>query len=141
MTMGRLARGLRNNNPGNIRRVRGQRWRGQCPEQQDPAFVQFTSPEWGYRAMMVILLNYRRKGVRTVRQIIRRWAPPQDGNLTEAYVGCVCDALGCTPNCIPDLSDRATMTALVAAMSRVENGVPADLAAVDRAFGLLDAAD
>lgn len=137
--MGKLARGLRNNNPGNIRRVRGQRWKGQSPEQKDPEFVQFQSLAWGYRAMMVILSNYRRMGVRTVRQMICRWAPPTNGNLTDAYIGCVCDALGCTPNCIPDLTDRPTLVGIVAAMSRVENGVAADLAAVERGFELLDA--
>lgn len=118
------SRGLRNCNPGNIRRVKGQDWKGQTPLQTDPTFVTFYDEAWGYRAMMVILANYRRKGVCRIEDIVRRWAPPSE-NDTAAYIASVCTQCDCTPRCIPDLTDRETMVGLVEAMARVENGVPA----------------
>lgn len=55
------ARGIRNNNPGNIRW--GDEWKGLVPETQrtDKSFCQFKSAEYGIRAMIIILRNYQRK--------------------------------------------------------------------------------
>ena len=47
-------RGIRNNNPLNIRRSPGQTWQGECPVQTDKAFVQFRSMKWGIRAAFII---------------------------------------------------------------------------------------
>ena len=41
--MTRLPRGIRNRNPGNIRRSRD-RWKGLAPAQTDPAFFVFDAP-------------------------------------------------------------------------------------------------
>ena len=70
-----LSRGLRNRNPGNIRRS-GVRYKGECARSTDAEFRQFESMEWGYRAMFVLLDSYSRKGYRTIRQMISRYAPP-----------------------------------------------------------------
>ena len=43
-------RGLRNNNPLNIRRNNKTNWIGQCNKQEDRSFVQFRSMPYGYRA-------------------------------------------------------------------------------------------
>ena len=65
-------RGIRNHNPGNIKR--GDNWRGMAAEQTDETFVQFAAPVWGFRAMGVILRGYViNHGLRTVRQISDRW--------------------------------------------------------------------
>ena len=53
-----MSRGLRNNNPGNIRRSKV-RYRGEVHPSQDPEFRQFSAPEWGYRAIFVLLDTYR----------------------------------------------------------------------------------
>lgn len=67
-------RGLRNNNPGNIRTTKD-RWQGLRPQQTDPAFFQFTEMRYGYRALIITLQNYRHKhGCRTIADFIRRWA-------------------------------------------------------------------
>ena len=72
----RLPRGIRNRNPGNIRKS-GDRWKGLAPLQSDPAFFIFETPLWGIRAMATILRNYqRRHGLKSLVQIIGRWAPP-----------------------------------------------------------------
>ena len=53
----KLPRGLRNNNPLNIRHS-ASRWQGARVEQTDKAFVQFTSMKMGYRAAWRILETY-----------------------------------------------------------------------------------
>src|SRR3569832_2780970 len=80
-------RGLRNNNPGNIRKTATD-WRGEVVG-SDSAFETFATPEAGIRALAVLLRNYQRKyGLRTVRAIITRYAPPSENN-TESYVSAV----------------------------------------------------
>lgn len=76
-------RGLRNNNPGNIRH--GEQWQGMKSMQTDSEFVQFVSPEYGIRAMARVLANYARQGIVTLRGIISRWAPPSE-NPTEQLI-------------------------------------------------------
>ena len=78
-------RGIRNNNPANIRR--GCKWQGLAKTQTDREFCQFTTMTWGVRALLVTLRTYVRKHhLHTVREIITRWAPPSDGNNTEKYI-------------------------------------------------------
>ena len=82
-------RGFRNNNPGNIRH--SEKWLGLAEKQTDPDFCQFVSVEYGIRAIFKILETYRDKyGLKTVREIITKWAPPSE-NDTEAYIKGVCD--------------------------------------------------
>lgn len=120
-----LPRGLRNNNPLNIRRT-ANLWQGLSKEQNDPDFFQFESMAWGYRAAFVVLRTYRnRYGINTVERIVRRWAPEKDGNDTEYYIRKVTVLTGLERKQIVDDQDPKTMMNLVAAMSRVENGVPA----------------
>ena len=120
-----LPRGLRNNNPLNIRRT-ANLWQGLSKEQNDPDFFQYESMAWGYRAAFVVLRTYRnRYGINTVERIVRRWAPEKDGNDTEYYIRKVTVLTGLERTQIVDDQDPRTMMNLVAAMSRVENGVPA----------------
>lgn len=119
-----MSRGLRNRNPGNIRRS-GVRYKGEVRPSTDPQFKQFGSMELGYRAIFVLLDTYRiRYGLDTVRTMISRWAPPSE-NDTAAYVDAVCRRTGLTPDRPIDTRNRATMVPLAAAISRVENGTDA----------------
>lgn len=78
-------RGIRNNNPANIRR--GCNWKGLAEKQTDKEFCQFVAITWGVRALLVTLRTYVVKHhLHTVREIITRWAPPSDGNNTEKYI-------------------------------------------------------
>ena len=93
MTKTKLPRGLRNNNPLNIRHS-ASRWQGARVEQTDKAFVQFTSMKMGYRAAWRILETYFKHFEAqhkpfTPRNIIYRWAPPNE-NDSEAYLRRVC---------------------------------------------------
>lgn len=78
-------RGIRNNNPANIRR--GCNWKGLAKVQPDKDFCKFTTMTWGVRALLITLRTYVVKhNLHTVREIITRWAPPEDGNNTEKYI-------------------------------------------------------
>ena len=118
-------RGLRNNNPGNIRKSQT-RWQGEVIPSKDSVFKQFTTMAYGYRAMMKLLLNYQHLyGLRTVETIITRWAPPIE-NDTQAYIRHVCREMECTPTQLLDLSREHTLCSLAAAISHHENGVKAN---------------
>lgn len=85
-------RGIRNNNPANIRR--GCNWKGLTEKQTDKEFCQFTTMTWGVRALLITLRTYVVKHhLHTIREIITRWAPPSDGNNTEKYIEFVEDVL------------------------------------------------
>lgn len=130
------ARGIRNNNPGNIRR-NNDPWQGLAAEQADPDFFRFTAPEWGYRALMKTIQTYRRKhGLRTIAEMISRWAPANE-NDTAAYIRSVCQEMQVNPAYVPDVDDRETMCALAAAISKHENGVPAVMEDIERGWKLL----
>lgn len=119
MTTG-TPRGERNNNPGNIR-LSATRWQGQV-DGADPAFVTFDTPESGIRALAKLLKNYQTLyGLRTVRTIINRYAPPSENN-TSAYVAAVSAAMGVSPDAAIDLNNAGTLQQLVAAVITHENG-------------------
>ena len=118
-----MTRGLRNNNPLNIRKVPGTHWRGELPSPEgragDRLFVQFESLEWGIRAAFCILDTYRRKYQDVcVEDIINRWAPPSE-NDTRKYVETVCmlTGFGGKERLVED-----QLPALVHAMAFVECG-------------------
>lgn len=114
------ARGIRNNNPGNIRH--GDRWQGLSAEQTDSEFCVFSQPEYGIRALCRILRTYQRKyGLRDVHSIINRFAPPVE-NDTESYIKSVCLKLDVTPETLIDLEEKGIMLNLLKAIIRHENG-------------------
>ena len=92
-------RGIRNNNPLNIRRT-ASKWQGMKSEVTDKAFCQFESMEWGWRAAFHLLTRnyYQKHGLNTIRGIVSRWAPPQDHNNTEAYIRNVSKRTGIGPD-------------------------------------------
>ncbi|MBD9985678.1 hypothetical protein [Citrobacter portucalensis] len=114
------ARGIRNNNPGNLEYSKTNPWVGQTGD--DGRFAKFETPEHGIRALGRNLLSYQRQGIDTVNDIINRWAPPSDNNNTEAYIQAVCAQLGVTPDQPLDASNPDTLKALCASIIQHENG-------------------
>ncbi|HHG1728952.1 TPA: hypothetical protein ACPUPS_002009 [Enterobacter cloacae] len=117
---GDSARGIRNNNPGNLEYSKSNPWSGQTGD--DGRFAKFETPEHGIRALGRNLLSYHRQGIDTVNDIINRWAPPDDNNNTSAYINAVCAQLGVTPDQPLDASNPDTLKALCAAIIHHENG-------------------
>ncbi|NHQ98148.1 internal virion protein D [Escherichia coli] len=111
-------RGIRNNNPGNIR-VSKDQWEGMTGD--DGAFVTFDSPESGVRALGKNLLSYGRQGYDSIEKIINRWAPPNE-NDTQAYIDSVVAATGIPATQSLDLSNPDTLSSLVQAISFHETG-------------------
>lgn len=132
-----LTRAERNHNPGNIRRC-GVRYRGERRPSCDPAFKEFESDEWGYRAMFVLLESYRRRyGIDTLRAIVTRWAPPIE-NDTENYIRFVAKRAEVDPDAVL-LPRDVRLRAIAEAMSRFERGhepSPEQLNALDRGWKL-----
>ena len=128
-----MTRGLRNNNPLNIRRVAGTKWKGQSSFQGDKDFVQFESLEWGLRAAFCILETYRRKYKAVcIEDIINRWAPPSE-NDTRKYVETVCMLTGFGGK---ERLEESQLPALVCAMAFVECGAPISKETIQKGFRL-----
>ena len=130
------SRGIRNNNPGNIR-ITKDKWQGLREKQEDKSFFQFTEMKWGYRALIRTLQNYRKRhGCATIADFIKRWAPPVENN-TSGYITRVCKEMQVPDSYIPDIEDKATMCAFASAISMVENGTPALMKDVEDGWNLL----
>lgn len=121
------ARGIRNNNAGNIRWDNQTQWRGMIGT-DDKGFIIFDTPENGVRAMARILLSYNRRGVNTVQNIISTWAPqngvdPQTGesytNNTSSYINSVIQKTGLSQG---ELVTREDYDKLIPAIIHHENG-------------------
>ncbi|MGH1374600.1 MAG: structural protein [Cellvibrionaceae bacterium] len=116
-----LVRGLRNNNPGNIRE--NQRvdydWEGEAANDTDSEFEEFVSPEYGVRAMVRILRSYRNRGVTTLGEIISTWAPAIE-NDTGSYINSVSQKTGLSA---VDEVTELNYLPLVKAIIRHENGL------------------
>lgn len=134
--MTQTPRGLRNNNPGNIRLSRTP-WQGEVRPSKDASFCQFKTMAYGYRALIKLLQNYHNlHRCRTMSDYINRWAPPTENN-TSGYIKRVCSELQVPASYVPDVNDKSTMCAFAAAISLVENGVPAVMADVETGWNLL----
>ena len=137
-----LPRGIRNNNPLNIRRSKDQ-WQGMKKVQSDTQFCEFETLDWGWRAAFKLLTRtyYHQYRLYTIRTIISRWAPPNENN-TRVYIENVSRLTGIGPDeplGIP--SDKpARWIALGLAMAIQENGQTSiDYFAMLRGWSLLSA--
>lgn len=108
-------------NPGSI--VKSSiRWVGQSERQDDSRFVCFTAPQFGIRAIAVLLLAYYRKhGLNTVRGLIERWAPPSE-NDTAAYVADVAQRCKLAADGPVKVDDPLILAKLVSAIIWHETG-------------------
>ena len=120
-----LPRGIRNNNPLNIRRSKDQ-WQGLRAQQTDASFCQFESMEYGWRAAFKLLTRtyYHTYRLFTIRGIISKLAPANENN-TKAYIANVSRLTGIDPDepiGIP--SDKPARWMMVGiAMAIQENGI------------------
>ena len=128
-----IPRGLRNNNPLNIRH-NADVFQGEI-QGADNSFTTFSSMPFGYRAAFVTLATYNSRGWNTIEKIISRWAPPIE-NDTEKYIVNVVKWSGVPRNKELTLTDGVYYVMIVAAMSFMENGVNADISEVMAGFHL-----
>lgn len=120
----KLPRGIRNNNPGNIRFNQTVNWAGQIGKDSD-GFAVFSHMFYGIRALTIDLLNkYHEDGLLTVHDIITKYAPPEE-NDTQAYINRVCNYMSVAPDDL--LNMHAKLHAFVNAITRQESGYPMSL--------------
>lgn len=115
-----IPRGIRNNNPLNIRI--GNVWLGEVREPNDPDFEQFISMFYGVRAGFILIRRYIKHYKRTtIPAIISAWAPANENN-TQRYIDNVSQLSGIPIDAQLDFNDEERMVALVDAMIVQECG-------------------
>lgn len=124
-------RGIRNNNPLNIRYSEANNWRGRIASagnqpfgegKRDKDFEEFISMDYGFLAALNLIGNtyIHRHHLCTPSAIIARWAPASE-NDTEGYIQTVCRMTGLGGE--ERLSNHDTkLRELVWAMAHVESG-------------------
>lgn len=127
VAVAKLTRGLRNNNPGNIREGKGDStfWVGERATDDDASFEEFTTMPYGVRAATVLFRNYQSiYGLDSIARLIGRWAPPNENN-TAAYIAHISARTGIPPRAYINLRGPAIYPFL-RAVFREENGPVAD---------------
>lgn len=136
----KLARGLRNNNPLNIRK--GCDWRGERSVQIDRQFEEFTSMEFGLRAAIKLVCNHinghnsAHKACTTISSLIQMWAPTTENN-TGAYIKAVEEFTGINRYQRIYANNRLMVSRIVQAMAKVETGAEIDMQLIRSAWDLL----
>lgn len=139
-TKNKVPRGIRNNNPLNIRK--GSKWKGERPIQGDPAFEEFETMQMGIRAGLKLIRNHitgfngSRPKRNTIQKLISVWAPPSENN-TNSYVETVANLVGRYPFDIIYPDDRELICNIARAMAYVECGVLLDRDLFTSAWSLM----
>ena len=129
-----VPRGIRNNNPLNIRI--GNTWLGERPNPIDKDFEEFVSMEYGLRAAFVILRRYiRRYHKDTIIEVVSTWAPANE-NDTQRYIDFVAKTMLLPSDAHFKFEDRETMVRLVSAMARFECGQEVSMNLVYKGYDL-----
>lgn len=119
-----LPRGIRNNNPGNIRKSKTL-WQGEITDKsKESEFAVFASPLMGLRALMRLLLTYEFKyGLDTIESLVNRYAPPSE-NATDHYINHVSRQTGIGRRHTVSLKDKKCLISIARAIVIHENGLP-----------------
>ena len=100
-----LPRGLRLNNPGNIRPGAG--FFGEIGD--DGGYAEFDSDAAGIRAIQRLLKTYGNQyGINTLRGLANRYAPPSDNNPTDNYIEFLSQQTGIDPDEPINLAERGS---------------------------------
>lgn len=131
----KIPRGIRNNNPLNIRV--GNNWQGEVAKPSDHTFEQFKEMKYGVRAAFIILRNYiNRHKLNTIPKVINRWAPSNENN-TLAYIKAVEKYSLIDINETLRFENKCQMINLFRAMCIVENGREIDIQDVILGYDLV----
>lgn len=139
--MSQIPRGIRNNNPLNIKK--GSPWRGLdlYGTNRESTFCVFKKPRFGFRAAFVLLRKYYNTyKLRDISGIIRRWAPETE-NQTRAYINTVAIRVGKSPFDKlppPSYSHMDVWVSIALAMCKVENGQVPDCYTKEAQLGYIE---
>lgn len=135
-----VPRGIRNNNPLNIRK--GNNWQGERHPQADKAFEEFESMQYGIRAGFKLIRKYMSgyngltKKFNTIELIIKRWAPPTE-NATQRYIDFVSKTTGIPSRQKLSFDNKKVMCDIVSAMIQVECGQKVERDVIESGYDLL----
>ncbi len=121
-------RGIRNNNPGNLRPLPRDKWVGEvAPDTaKDGPFSRFEKPWQGWRAMTIdVLGDILKDGLNTIEKLVSEYAPALDNNEEGPYVRALVKAVAVAKD-FP-LNVRLHGPALLKAIATYEQGVNPDL--------------
>lgn len=117
---GGLPRGVRNNNPGNLN------YAGQSGAEKEGGpngrFAVFPSMIDGIVALYKQLKLYAGRGIDTISEIVKKYAPAADGNNVGAYITSLMKATGKGANETLNTSDLNMMVNLIRGIINHENG-------------------
>lgn len=133
-----IAKGVRNNNPTNLRHVPANKWQGLAsPPADKDGFCIFISPAYGIRAGALNIIAYQdRYTVRTIRALVERWAPWSENNV-EAYIASVEKRTGFDRDKRLDFHLYEHLRPVIVAMIRHECGsLPYTSAVIDQGLML-----
>ncbi len=124
-----VARGLSNNNPGNLIYT-GIEWEGKIPYSQNQdkdgntvvkKFEQFKELRYGLRAMMHDVFNGYKAGENTIAKLITSYAPPTE-NKTANYINYMVGKLGFAASYVIPEMTQPMLVLIVKAIILFENG-------------------
>jgi len=123
-----INRGIRNNNPGNIKFYESNNWLGKIPIQNntdaldqdgEPTFEQFEKWRYGIRAMIYLIKNrYLNEGFNTLKLILNKYDPGYNQN----YLNFLSTYVGMPDNQLIQPSDESTTKKIIMAIAKFENG-------------------
>ena len=114
-------RGIRNNNPGNLRPLDSGNWDGQSGVDSGN-YITFSTSAWGLRALAHNLYSYgANDGINTLSATANRWAPASE-NDPNAYAATLSSVSGLGVSDTIDLTDKATNLAVMRGIVQAENG-------------------
>ena len=102
----------------NIRFNANNNWKGQTGSYK--GFCKFENTDYSIRAGVKILRSYNKRGIKTIQDIIKEFAPPSE-NDTAKYIASVCKWTGYTPQM--ELSSPVIASMVISAMIRQETGL------------------
>lgn len=116
-----IPRGIRNNNPGNIRSVPAMLWYGERLPSDD-GYARFNTSHNGIRAMLINLYHYYAlDGCITYADGCKRWAPRNE-NDTAKYTADICGKLNVAATDVVPYTHEFCVVEFAKAIIWMENG-------------------
>lgn len=123
------------NNPLNIRAT-DSKWIGAIEPKN--GFLQFSTLVAGVRcALYLILRTYKKRGWKTIEEIITHWAPPSDGNQTQSYIDFVCTYAHVTSDQVYLYLNKDKKYKVLCGMAVIETGFKISYKVFEEAFNKL----
>jgi len=108
------------NNPMFIEYSLKNDWKGAIRPHNGSRFDNFSNVKYGLRAGRIIIQNYSKRGLNTIKKIISTWAPPVENN-TDKYVKFVSSSMGIGEDVDIDVFNDDVMFLLMRAMCKMES--------------------